>query len=55
MAVYYFDASAVVKYDVTEPGGTWVQQLIAAQDAEKAQARHHICMLSSICATMSHD
>jgi uncharacterized protein len=42
MAVYYFDASAVVKYYVTEPGSTWVRQLIEARDAESAQARHHI-------------
>jgi predicted nucleic acid-binding protein len=40
MAVYYFDASAVVKYYVTEPGSTWVRQLIDAQDA--GQARHLI-------------
>jgi len=42
MAVYYFDASAVVKYYVTEPGSTWVRQLIEARDTESAQARHHI-------------
>jgi predicted nucleic acid-binding protein len=40
MAVYYFDASAVVKYYVTEPGSVWVRQMINAQDA--GQARHLI-------------
>ncbi len=28
MAFYYFDASALVKYYVTEPGSTWVRQLV---------------------------
>jgi predicted nucleic acid-binding protein len=42
MVVYYFDASAVVKYYVKEPGSTWVRQLIEARDAESTQARHHI-------------
>jgi predicted nucleic acid-binding protein len=42
MAIYYFDASAVVKYYVTEPGSAWVRQLIEARDVERAQARHHI-------------
>jgi predicted nucleic acid-binding protein len=42
MAVYYFDASAVVKYYVTEPGSTWVRQLIEARDATSAQVCHHI-------------
>ncbi len=27
MALYYFDASALVKYYVTEPGSTWVRQM----------------------------
>jgi uncharacterized protein len=42
MAVYYFDASAVVKYYVTEPGSTWVRQLIEVRDAESDQVSHHI-------------
>lgn len=42
MAFYYFDTSAVVKYYVTEPGSTWVRQLIEEQDPESYQARHLI-------------
>jgi predicted nucleic acid-binding protein len=29
MTLYYFDASAVVKYYVTEPGSNWVRQLVS--------------------------
>jgi len=42
MAVYYFDASAVVKYYVTEPGSTWVRQLIDTQDPGSVHALHLI-------------
>ena len=42
MAVYYFDASAVVKYYVTEPGSAWVRQLIDAQDPDQGQALHMV-------------
>lgn len=42
MALYYFDASAVVKYYVPEPGSTWVRQLLDAQDSGSAPARHLI-------------
>ena len=42
MAVYYFDASAVVKYYVPEPGSLWVRQLLNAQDPVSAQALHVI-------------
>jgi predicted nucleic acid-binding protein len=34
MAFYYFDASALVKYYVTEPGSAWVRQLIEERDSE---------------------
>ena len=40
MAVYYFDASAVVKYYVTEPGSAWVRQLMEARDPGTGQALH---------------
>jgi predicted nucleic acid-binding protein len=30
MALYYFDASALVKYYVLEPGSTWVRELVDA-------------------------
>ena len=42
MAVYYFDASAVVKYYVTEPGSAWVRQLIDARDPDTGHVRHLI-------------
>jgi hypothetical protein len=42
MAFYYFDASALVKYYVTEPGSTWVRQLIEERDPETGQTRHVI-------------
>lgn len=42
MALYYFDASALVKYYVTEPGSSWVRRLIEAQDSETGQLRHVI-------------
>jgi predicted nucleic acid-binding protein len=42
MALYYFDASAIVKYYVTEPGSTWVRQIIDAQDSETGRPRHII-------------
>jgi len=42
MAVYYFDASALVKYYVPEPGSAWVRQLLDAQDPIRAQPLHLI-------------
>jgi len=42
MAVYYFDASAVVKYYVPEPGSLWTRQLLDAQDPASGQALHVI-------------
>jgi predicted nucleic acid-binding protein len=32
MAFYYFDASALVKYYVTEPGSMWVRWLIEERE-----------------------
>ena len=37
MTLYYFDASAVVKYYVTEPGSTWVRQLVEERDSQSQQ------------------
>jgi predicted nucleic acid-binding protein len=34
MAFYYFAASALVKYSVTEPGSTWVRHLVEDRDSE---------------------
>jgi len=42
MAFYYFDASALVKYYITEPGSTWVRQVIDEQDPVSRQSRHII-------------
>jgi predicted nucleic acid-binding protein len=33
-AAYYFDASALVKYYILEPGSTWVRAIINATDAQ---------------------
>lgn len=37
MALYYFDASALVKYYVLEPGTTWVRGIIDAVDPHSKQ------------------
>jgi hypothetical protein len=37
MSLYYFDTSALVKYYVTEPGSTWVRQLVDQTDADTGQ------------------
>ncbi|MFQ5614258.1 MAG: type II toxin-antitoxin system VapC family toxin [Anaerolineae bacterium] len=42
MAFYYFDASALVKYYVTEPGSTWIRQLIEERDPETSRMRHSV-------------
>lgn len=44
MAFYYFDASALVKYYIHEPGSTWVRGLINATDAQNKQPVHTIFM-----------
>lgn len=42
MSFYYFDASALVKYYVTEPGSAWVRQLIEERNQETGQTSHGI-------------
>jgi len=42
MAFYYFEASALVKYYVTEAGSTWVRQVIDERNPETGQPRHII-------------
>lgn len=42
MAIYYFDASAVVKYYVPEPSSLWSRQLLDAQDPVSTRALHAI-------------
>lgn len=42
MPLYYCDTSALVKYYVTEPGSTWVRQLIEERDIDTTHFRHAI-------------
>ena len=42
MAFYYFDTSALVKYYVTEPGSTWVRQVIEELNLETGRPSHVI-------------
>ena len=42
MAVYYFDASALVKYYVTEPGSTWVRRIVEERNAQSHELFHVI-------------
>lgn len=36
MALYYFDASALVKYYILEPGSTWIRELVDAKSPDEA-------------------
>jgi predicted nucleic acid-binding protein len=49
MAFYYFDASALVKYYILEPGSTWVRDLIKATD-EPDNRRVHTIFMADISA-----
>ncbi len=40
MAFYYFDASALVKYYVTEPGSHWTRLLLEDRNPETSGWRH---------------
>jgi len=40
MANYFWDASALVKYFVTEPGSTWVRHLLDSQDTVTTSPLH---------------
>jgi len=44
MAFYYFDASALVKYYILEPGSTWVRDLINATNEQDKRPVHTIFM-----------
>jgi hypothetical protein len=47
MAIYYFDASAIVKYFNQEPGTRWVRQIIDARTENSARANQvHIADVS---------
>jgi uncharacterized protein len=47
MSLYYFDASALVKYYVIEPGSTWVRQLVDEQNSPNGQYQH-VILISEI-------
>ncbi len=42
MSLYYFDASALVKYYVTKPGSAWVMSLIEAKEASTGVPLHSV-------------
>lgn len=42
MSLYYLDASALVKYYVTEPGSVWVTSLIEAKEPDNDTPLHSI-------------
>jgi predicted nucleic acid-binding protein len=44
MAYYYFDASALVKYYIREPGYTWVRECVDAQLPGSVARRHTVFM-----------
>ena len=48
MAYYYFDASALVKYYIREPGSTWVRELADARLSTSAGRRYAI-FIADIC------
>jgi hypothetical protein len=52
MAFYYFDASALVKYYVTEPGSTWVRQEVdyIVPEAEGGKTKlANVCLCYRTC------
>ncbi len=42
MSLYFFDASALVKYYILEPGSTWVRTLINPTEAQSKQSPYAI-------------
>lgn len=42
MSLFFFDASALVKYYATEPGSTWVRRLLEARDLITGDPTHII-------------
>jgi len=53
MSIYYFDASALVKYYILEPGSTWVRQLIDGQDEQAEKPLHTIIIADMTIAEVS--
>jgi len=50
MTVYYFDASALVKYYVLEPGTTWVRGIIDAVNPRSGQPLHLVTIAEATVA-----
>jgi predicted nucleic acid-binding protein len=44
MSLYYFDTSTLVKYYVTEPGSTWVRQLVDQIDPDTGRPVNTVFM-----------
>jgi predicted nucleic acid-binding protein len=53
MAFYYFDTSALVKYYVTEPGSTWVIDLIDARNPDTGLPMHTMFVAGASVAEVS--
>lgn len=50
MALYYFDASALVKYYILEPGSTWVRQVVDAMSPDEV-SRANLTFISEASIT----
>ncbi len=44
MAIYYLDASALVKYYIREPGSTWVRALVDTSLPDNGSRAHRVLM-----------
>ncbi len=53
MSVYYLDTSVLVKYYVTEPGSTWVRQLIDEEENILVSAEITIAEVSAALAVIA--
>ena len=50
MTIYYFDASALVKYYVLEPGSNWVRKLVESLTTD-GQSRANIILIAEVSLT----
>jgi predicted nucleic acid-binding protein len=53
VAIYYLEPSALVKYYVTEPGSTWVRQLVDDEDNVLVSAEITITEVSAALAVVA--
>ncbi len=53
MVLYFFDASALIRYYILEPGSTWVRELIKATDEQSKQPSHTVFMVDIITAEIA--